>query len=223
MKPVGNRTEHCVGEIIRGWAPEYTRTHPVTAQQRRLLRTLGECRTAALGGHLEKCDNCGHERPVYNSCGDRHCPTCQGKLARDWLTERLADVLNTPYFHCIFTLPEEFNALVPYNQRAMYDLLFRATVQTLKSFARKRLGVELGIIAVLHTWGQVLWLHPHVHCIVTGGGLSFDRQRWVSTGAKFLFDVRELSAEFRRRFCALLRRTQLRFEGDAAPLAVCRA
>jgi hypothetical protein len=219
MKAGGNRTEHSVGEIFRRWGGEYSRTHPLSRSQRRVLQTLAQCRTAALGGHLEKCDQCGLERPVYNSCGDRHCPTCQGKLAREWLAKRLDEVLNTPYFHCIFTLPEQFNALIPYNQRVMYELLFRATVQTLKSFARRRLGAELGIIAVLHTWGQVLWLHPHVHCIVTGGGLSFDRQRWVSTGSKFLFDVRELSAEFRKRFCALLRRADLRFEGEAAPLA----
>jgi len=219
MKAFGNRTEHSVGEILRGWGAEYSRTHAMTLQQRRVMQTLAECRTAALGGHLEKCDQCGHERPAYDSCGDRHCPTCQGKLARAWLAKRLEDVLNTPYFHCIFTIPEEFNPLVAYNQRVIYEILFRATVRALRSLARQRLGAELGIVAVLHTWGQTLWPHPHIHCIVTGGGLSFDRLRWVSTGPEFLFDVFELSRAFRKRFCGLLRQAKLQFAGEAAGLA----
>jgi hypothetical protein len=231
MNALGNRTEHDIGEILRNWGPEYSRTHPMTAGQRRVMRALAECRTAALGGHLEQCDACGHERPVYNSCGDapspkrygatsRHCPTCQGQLARAWLAARLDDVLNTAYFHTIFTLPDGFNGLVAYNAPVMYNLLFRAASDALRHLARRRLKAELGIVAVLHTWGQALWLHPHLHCIVTGGGLSRDRARWVSTGADFLFDVVELSNEFRRRFCRLLlARPGLVFAGEAAALA----
>jgi len=168
---------------------------------------------------MEQCEQCGHERPVYDSCGDRHCPTRKGTRASEWLARHLEDVLNTPYFHCIFTIPEQFNPLVAYNQQVIYEILFRATVGTLRAFGRKRLGAELGIIAVLHTWGQMLWLHPHLHCIVTGGGLSFDRLRWVSTGPTFLFDVVELSRAFRTRFCNLLRQAKLCFEGEAAGLA----
>jgi len=220
MNAVGTRPEHDIGEILRNWGPEYSRTHAMTSAQRRVMRVLSECRTSALGGHLEECEACGYERPVYNSCGDRHCPTCQGQLAREWLAARLEDVLDTAYFHTIFTLPDEFNGLVAYNSAALYDLLFRAASAALRHLARRRLKVELGIVAVLHTWGQALWLHPHLHCIVTGGGLSRDRTRWVSTGAEFLFDVVELSNEFRRRFCRLLlARSGLVFGGDAAALA----
>jgi hypothetical protein len=213
------RTEHDLGQILRRWGPDYSRTHPVPAGQRRVMEQLAACRTAALGGHVERCEVCGHERPVYNSCGNRHCPTCQGKLARKWLAERLQDVLATAYFHCVFTIPDAFNVLVPRNERTVYNLLFRAVSQTLKYFARKQLGGEPGVVAVLHTWGQTLWPHPHLHCIVTGGALSFDRRRWVSTGPDFLFDVHELSAEFRKRLCRMLRRAPLTLADDAAHLA----
>ena len=124
MTPAENRPEYDLGTLLRRWGPQYSRTHAMPHWQRRMMRTLAECRTAALGGHLERCDSCGHERPAYNSCGDRHCPTCQGKLARKWLQDRLASVLNTPYFHCIFTIPDSFNVLVPYNERRLYNVLF---------------------------------------------------------------------------------------------------
>jgi hypothetical protein len=221
----GGRTEHSVGEVLRGWLGEYSRTHPLSSHQRRVSQALAECRTAALGGHLETCDDCGYEQPVYNSCGNRHCPVCQGKLARQWLEDRLEDVLETPYFHTVFTLPDSFNVLVPYNERTVYELLFQAAAETLLRFARRELGGVPGVVAVLHTWGQTLWLHPHVHCIVTGGALSPDRRQWHSSGATFLFDVRELSAAFRDRFCALLRRAHAKLElrGESAHLAAGEA
>jgi len=177
---------------------------------------LSACRTADLGGHLEKCDACAYEHPVYNSCGSRHCPMCQGKLARRWLKKRMDELLPTPYFHCVFTIPDTFNVLVPCNERVFYGLLFKAAWQSLKYLSKKHLGGEPGVIAVLHTWGQTLWMHPHIHCVVTGGALSADRKRWVSSGSEFLFDVFELSAEFRKRFCRLLRRAKLSFGGAAS-------
>ena len=210
------RTEYTVGEILRRWGPQYSRTHPMPAQQRKVLETLARCRTAELGGHLERCEHCGRERPVYNSCGDRHCPTCQGKLARKWLQKHLGDLLPTAYFHTVFTVPDTFNVLVPRNERVFYNMLFKAASQSLRHLGRKHLKGDLAVIAVLHTWGQTLWLHPHIHCIVSGGALSLDRQRWRSTGTQFLFDVYELSADFRKRFCRLLRRAKLVLAGEAS-------
>ena len=205
----GGRTEHDVGEILRRHGREYSRSHPVSARQRRVMQPLASCRTAELGGHLERCDGCGHERPVYNSCGDRHCPKCQGAAARKWLDARLGELLPVPYFHCVFTIPDSLNVLVPRNERVFYGLLFRAASAALRHLARRHFGGDLGVVAVLHTWGQTLWLHPHIHCIITGGALSRDRSRWVSWSSRFLFDVAELSGEFRRRFCRLLRRAAL--------------
>ena len=214
-----SRTEYSVGEIFRRWGPEYSRNRPVPLHQRRALQALAVCRTAALGGHVEKCDACGFERPVYNSCANRHCPTCQGKLARKWLAACLDDLLNTHYFHCVFTIPDTFNPLVPCNERTVYNALFKAASQTLAHFGRKELKGKLGMIAALHTWGQTLWLHPHVHFIVTGGALSDDLLRWHSTGPDFLFDVFELSREFRKRFCRILRRAKLVFKAAGAAYA----
>jgi hypothetical protein len=219
MKEPGNRTTFSVGDVIRGWGAEYSRTHPVPAHQRSVMRLLAACRTSALGGHLEKCDACGFERPVYNSCGDRHCPTCQGKLARKWLAARLDDLLNTHYFHCVFTIPDTFNALVPHNETTVYNARLKAASETLKHFARTELHGQLGMIAVLHTWGQTLWLHPHAHFVVTGGALSSDLKQWHSTGPDFLFDVFDLSRGFRKRFCRILRRAKLVFQGDAVVYA----
>jgi hypothetical protein len=213
-----SRPEFSVGGIIRDWGAEYCRTHRVSTAHGRVLKALAACRTAALGGHLEQCDDCGFERPVYNSCGNRHCPQCQGKLARRWLTRQMADLLPVPYFHVIFTLPDTLHLLVPGNERVFYGVLFQAAREALLYLAKTHLGGEPGMIAALHTWGQKLWLHPHLHCIVTGGALSTDRRRWVSTGDRWLFDVHELSAEFRKRFCRLLRRAPLRFAGESIHL-----
>jgi hypothetical protein len=183
------------------------------------MEALASCRTSSLGGHLERCGQCGFEQPVYNSCGNRNCPTCQGKLARKWLSARLADLLNTSYFHCVFTIPDTFNVLVPYNETVIYNLLFKAASGTLKHFAKRDLGGQPGMVGVLHTWGQTLWLHPHVHFLMTGGALSDDHARWRSTGPDFLFDVYQLSADFRKRFCKLLRRARLVFRGDSESYA----
>jgi hypothetical protein len=205
-----------VGGILRRWGDSYVASRPVPTVHRRVIRDLSACRTAVLGGHLEQCDSCGYEHPVYNSCGNRHCPQCQSRLARRWLRDRMAEVLPIPYFHCVFTIPDTFNVLVPRNERVVYGLLFRAAWQTLEHFFKRRLGGTPGVTAVFHSWGQTLWLHPHVHCIVTGGALSSDRQAWISTGSEFLFDVFALAAEFKRRFCRLLRRADLVYADSAS-------
>jgi hypothetical protein len=219
METVQARPEFPLGGILRDWGAKYRCTHAVSTGEARVMEALAACRTAALGGHREECGGCGFERPVYNSCGNRHCPQCQGKLARRWLKRQMADLLPVPYFHVVFTVPAQLEALVPGNRLLFYGLLFRAVSQTLRRLAKLHLDGEPGVVAVLHTWGQRLWLHSHVHCVVTGGALSRDGQRWTSTGEAFLFDVHELSAEFRKRFCRLLRRAPLRFAGDSAPLA----
>ena len=213
------RPEFSVGGILRDWGEGYRGTHAVSSSEARVMEALAACRTAALGGHMEQCDGCAFERPVYNSCGNRHCPQCQGKLARRWLQRQMADLLPVPYFHVVFTVPAQLEVLVCGNRRLFYGLLFSAVSQALRRLAKLHLDGEPGVVAVLHTWGQTLWLHSHVHCVVTGGALSRDGQRWKSTGEAFLFDVHELSAEFRKRFCRLLRRAPLRFGGDSAPLA----
>jgi hypothetical protein len=219
MDTAGARPEFSVGGILRDWGAEYRRTHTATTAEARAMAALGACRTAALGGHLEQCEACGYGRPVYNSCGNRHCPRCQGKLARRWLKRQMAGLLPVPYFHAVFTIPAALEVLAPGNRRLFHGLLFRAVWQALRRLSRLHLDGAPGVVAVLHAWGQTLWPHSHVHCVVTGGALSGDGRRWKDTGKAFLFDVHELSAEFRRHFCRLLRRAPLRFAGEAAPLA----
>ena len=140
------------------------------------------CRTAALGGHVEQCDRCGHTRVWYNSCRNRHCPQCQSLARAAWITARTADLLPTEYFHVVFTVPAAIAAIAYQNKAVVYGLLFRATAQTLRTIAAdpKHLGAEIGFFAVLHTWGQTLMHHPHLHCIVAGGGLSIDGTRWIA-------------------------------------------
>jgi hypothetical protein len=216
------RPEFSVGGILREWGGEYRRTHAVSTAEARVMEALAACRTAALGGHLEECEECGYGRPVYpagQQDGNRHCPVCQGKLARRWLKRQMADLLPVPYFHVVFTVPAALEVLVSGNRRLFHGLLFKAVSQALRRLAELHLDGEPGVVAVLHTWGQTLWLHSHVHCVVTGGALSRDGQRWKSSGEGFLFDVHELSAEFRKRFCRLLRRAPLRFAGESASLA----
>ena len=203
------RTPFDIGAIFRHWGDAYLASRPASVQQRKVLKVLAMCRTIRLGGHLERCENdaCGYERPVYNSCGDRHCPKCQGLLMRKWLKDRIAELLPCPYFHCVFTLPASFNALaeVEADAEALYAALFRAAPEALQRMAKQVLQAKLGVVSVLHTWGQSMWTHVHLHCIVTGGGLSLDGTRWVPSAEGYLFDVTELSAIFRERFCRLLR------------------
>jgi ribosomal protein L37AE/L43A len=216
-----------VAEVIRGCRDALLGRYGagLTAEQRRALNDLTACRTAALGGHVLECPGCGHREVSYNSCGNRHCPKCQATAAARWLEAQAADLLDTPYFHVVFTLPAGLGPVARCNPRCVYGLLMRAAAQTLLEVAAdpKHLGAEVGILAVLHTWGQSLALHPHVHCVVTGGGLAPDGSRWVAGRADFFLPVRVLSRVFRGKFLAGLRaafkRGRLRFPGRLAVLA----
>lgn len=193
--------------------------------QRRALRAIQICRTAALGGHRDQCDRCGHQVIAYNSCRNRHCPKCQSLAKAQWRAARQAELLPVPYFHVVFTLPERLAPLVLQNPRRLYNLLFRAASQTLLRIAAdpKHLGARIGFLAILHTWGQNLRHHPHLHCVVPGGGLSADSQHWIACRPGFFLPVRILSRLFRRLFLEglqqLLDQGQLEFHGQLQPLA----
>ena len=161
----------------------------VNLAQRRVMTAIEICRTAALGGHVEHCPDCAHTRIAYNSCRNRHCPKCQSRAAAAWLAKRQAEVLPVPYFHFVFALPAAIGAMAYQNKAKLYGLLFKAASETLISIAadRKRLGAEIGVVAVLHTWGQSLQHHPHVHCVVPGGGISPHGKRWVACRSGFFF------------------------------------
>ncbi len=193
----------------------------------KILRALLACRTLALGGHRYGCQQCGQSHFVPHSCRNRHCPLCQGQAAHRWLEQQERALLPVPYFHLVFTLPHLLNPLLQQNQRALYALLFAAASQTLLEFGQNRFGVQLGLTAVLHTWSQTLLDHYHLHCIVTGGGLTRDGSRWVSSSGQYLFAVRALSAVFRGKFCAGLQQLQtgqqLQFHGQLSSLAQPKA
>jgi Putative transposase/Transposase zinc-binding domain len=192
----------------------------VSPQQHRVLRDLVRCRTAALGGHVEQCDDCGHQRIAYNSCRNRHCPRCQAAARAAWLDERAAELLPTEYFHVVFTLPSDLSPVALQNQRLVYGTLLQASAQSLLQLARdpQHLGADIGFLSVLHTWGQNLHLHPHVHCVVPGGGISREGNRWVSCRPGFFLPVRPLGRLFRGKFLAMLHRAYdrglLRFHGQ---------
>lgn len=170
------------------------------------MRAIEVCRTAALGGHVEVCDRCGHQRVWYNSCSDRHCPKCQSLARAEWIQDRQSELLDTAYFHAVFTVPEEIADIALQNKRTVYGILFRATADTLLTLAAdpKHLGAKIGFFAVLHTWGQNLLHHPHLHCVVPGGGLSPDGTQWISCRPGFFLPVRVLSRLFRRLFLKYL-------------------
>jgi len=194
-----------LAEVVRRHGPGLAES--LSGEQRRILRAIASCRTAALGGHVQTCDHCRHQRIAYNSCRNRHCPKCQGSACARWMAEREEELLPVEYFHVVFTLPDAFNALALANQRVLYNVLFDAVAQTLLEVAAnpKRLGARIGFIGILHTWGQNLSLHPHVHCVVPGGGLSADG-RWVACRAGFFLPVRVLSRVFRGKFIDGLKR-----------------
>jgi hypothetical protein len=193
-----------VADVFRRYGEAYRQQHgaSLSTAQRRVMTAIELCRTAALGGHLEQCDQCGHERNAYNSCANRHCPKCQSLARAEWLEKRQSELLDTQYFHVVFTVPEQIAAIAYQNKKQVYDILFRATAETLRIIAAdpKHLGAEIGFFAVLHTWGQNLLHHPHLHCVVAGGGLSPDGTRWISCRAGFFLPVRVLSRLFRRLF-----------------------
>jgi hypothetical protein len=203
--------------------------HVLSPQQRKAFEAIRDCRTAALGGHVEyveQCDECGHRVISYNSCRNRHCPKCQATARAKWLAERQAELLPVAYFHVVFTLPQKIGGLALQNAREIYSILFRAASETLLTIAAdpKRLGAAIGFLAVLHTWGQNLHLHPHLHCVVPGGGISPDGASWIGCRKKsFFLPVEVLSSRFRKVFLSYLRKAfqegKLRFHGEMAGLA----
>jgi hypothetical protein len=205
-----------VADIFRRYGDAYHASHGdcLSSVQRSVTRAIIECRTEALGGHIDRCDNreCAHEQISYNSCRNRHCPKCQSLARAEWIEARQSELLDCPYFHVVFTLPEQIAAIALQNKQLVYGLLFKATADTLCTIAAdpKHLGAQIGFFAVLHTWGQNLMHHPHLHCVVPGGGLSPDGQRWIPCRPNFFLPVRVLSRFFRRRFLELLEQA---FEG----------
>ena len=216
-----------VADVFRRYGDAY-RDHAgpaLSLGHRRIMTAIEQCRTAALGGHVEQCDQCAHRRIWYNSCRNRHCPTCQSLARAAWIEDRTADLLDTQYFHVVFTVPQAIAEIAAQNKAVVYNILFRATAETLRTIAAdpKHLGATIGFFAVLHTWGQTLMSHPHLHCVVPGGGLSPDGTRWIACRPDFFLPVRVLSRLFRRLFLTALHEAfdegQLRFSASLEALA----
>jgi len=216
-----------VADVFRRYGAAYRDAHAdhLSGGQRRVMGAIEACRSATLGGHVEQCDGCGQIRIAYNSCRNRHCPKCQGLARAAWLADRQADLLPVPYFHVVFTMPAPIAEIAFQNKAVVYAILFAAAAETLRIIAAdpKHLGAEIGLLAVLHTWGQNLHHHPHVHCVVPGGGPSADRTRWVGCRPGFFLPVKVLSRLYRRLFLTRLQAAfdagQLRFFGALASLA----
>jgi hypothetical protein len=193
-----------LADVFRCYGADYRQKHgaSMSVAQRRVMTAIEVCRTAVLGGHLEQCDHCGHQRNAYNSCANRHCPKCQSLARAKWLEDRHSELLNTQYFHVVFTVPEEISTIAYHNKRQVYGILFRAAAETLRTIAAdpKHLGAQIGFFTVLHTWGSNLLHHPHLHCVVSGGGLSADGSQWIYCRNGFFLSVRVLSRLFRRLF-----------------------
>jgi len=216
-----------LADIFRRHGEAFRQAHAghLGGVERRVMGAITACRTAALGGHVEQCDDCGTTRITYNSCRNRHCPKCQGLARLQWLAARQAELLPVPYFHVVFTLPAPAGEIAFQNKATIYAILFRAAAETLATIAAdpKHLGAQVGVTAVLHTWGQTLQHHPHIHCVVPGGGPSLDGTRWIACRPGFFLPVRVLSRLFRRRFLQGLQNAfdagKLRFFGNLAGLA----
>ncbi|MFQ5804694.1 MAG: IS91 family transposase [Candidatus Methylomirabilales bacterium] len=194
-----------LADIFRQHGPSYRRNHALPLSHLKVMRAIEVCRTQELGGHLKRCDTCGFEHPTYNSCRNRHCPKCQSMAKARWLKRQKSELLPTGYFHLVFTLPHLLNGLTLAHKRVLFNLLFQAVSETLREFARTHLGGTLGVIAVLHTWDQLLNDHFHLHCLIPAGALSFEHSRWTSARKDFLFPVKALSLVFRGKFLALLK------------------
>ncbi|HEY5409813.1 MAG TPA: IS91 family transposase [Caulobacteraceae bacterium] len=216
-----------MADVLHRHGEAYRRAHDahLGRVERRVMSAIELCRTAALGGHMEACTDCGLVRCAYNSCRNRHCPKCQGAARAEWLAARQADLLPVEYFHVVFTLPPPAAEIAFQNKQVVYGLLFRAAAETLRTIAAdpKHLGAEIGLVAVLHTWGQALLHHPHLHCVVPGGGPSLDGLRWVACKPSFFLPVHVLSRLFRRLFLEGLQTAfkarELKFFGELAALA----
>jgi len=226
MKPAGAELE--VSDILRSGLPAYLKTHQLTNQQQKVLVAMANCRTHRMGYHVSECDECGHQAWVYNSCKDRHCPKCQWGAQHKWVEQRLAELPGAKYHHTVFTVPDgALYQVMLLNQKVIYTLIYKAAAETLKTFAAdpKHLGAAIGMIGVLHTWGQTLNYHVHVHFLVTAGGLSGDRKSWITSkyGDKFLFPVRAMALVFRGKFIGLLKKAYekgaLKLTGKLARIA----
>jgi hypothetical protein len=205
-----------VQDIFREHGDEFLSRYTLNYAQMKAYYSILNCRTSALGGHVEVCDHCGFQQISYNSCRNRHCPKCQTLAKEQWIEKQEQSLLNTGYFHVVFTVPDNLNPIFRQNQAAMYNLMFRAVSETLLELSqgKKFLGAKPGVTAILHTWGQNLMFHPHIHCIVTGGGLTVGGQ-WRDTRKKFFIPVKVLSAKFRGKFLAVMRKADLRFGGSS--------
>ena len=211
-----------MGDILSEYGEAYISGNDIKGQEKGLIRLLSSCRTIVLGSHYESCDHCSYHGKAYNSCRNRHCPLCQQKEKEQWLEKRMKELLPIGYYHLVFTIPHHLNVLCQQNKKVMYDILFKAASQTIQELAKdtKQLGADKGLIVVLHTWGQNMKEHPHLHCIMPAGGLSFDCEHWVHTDKKddFFVYYKILSAKFRGKFLDLLKQAfdkdQLVFKGD---------
>jgi hypothetical protein len=225
--PENNQPRLEIADIFRSHGEIYRHARFISAEQRKAMKAIEACRTAVLGGHLDICNGCGYSRPSYNSCRNRHCPKCQSLAQARWIAERKARILPVRHFHLVFTLPSELQPLAKANRQAVFDILFQSAARTLLQFGTNErwLGAQLGLTLVLHTWSRDLRFHPHVHCVVTDGGLTADGSRWLEGKgkSKFLFPVKALSKVFRAKFVAALVRARasgsLRFPGKCANLA----
>jgi len=216
-----------VADVFREYGEDYRNQYgpSMSPEQWRVMRAIESCRTSSLGGHIDECDACGHQAMSYNSCRNRHCPKCQSLAKAEWLEARKAEVLPVEYYHVVFTLPAQLRPLALQNKNVMYNILFRAVSKTLLTIASdpKHLGADIGFTAILHTWGQTLMDHPHVHCVVPGGGLSHDGQRWISCRKGFFLPKKVLSRLFRRLFLQALKcafdKGELAFRNNLGHLA----
>jgi hypothetical protein len=210
-----------IQDIFLKYGDDYRRNHRLPLHIQKTMVDIEVCRTSALGGHVEECSKCGYTRISYNSCRNRHCPKCQTLAKERWLQERKKDLLPVPYFHVVFTIPEELNFLTLTNQKEIYSILFKASSETLLELAKdtKYLGANIGFTTILHTWGQNLMNHPHVHCVVPSGGLSLDGTRWINSREDFFIPVKVLSRKFRGKFLYYLKKEyysnkQLKFKNE---------
>ena len=216
-----------IADILRRHGAAYARTHEgrLGRVEKRVMSAITACRTAALGGHVEACDDCGVTRIAYNSCRNRHCPKCQGPARATWLAARQAELLTVPYFHVVFTLPQPIAAIAFQNKKLVYAILFRSAAEAMTTLAvnPRCLGAKIGGLSVLHSWGQALTHHPHLHCVVPGGGIAPDGTRWIASRPDFFLAIKPLSLLFRRlflkRLAAAFTAEDLGFFGDLAPLA----
>lgn len=225
--PTSDRPTLEVADVFRSEGASFLPAHlaKLSPEQKRVYSDIQSCRTAVMGGHVRACNDCAHREIAYNSCRNRHCPKCQAMARAQWLAEREAELLPIPYFHIVFTLPAEVAAVALQNKRQLYGMLFEAASETLKQVAAnpRHLGAaEIGLLAILHTWGQNLMHHPHLHCVVSGGGLSADASHWIASRDYYFLPVKVLSRVFRNKFCRLLQRAfqqgELNFYGKLSPL-----